>query len=167
MYADDIIEIADDERSSSLESSSSDDDVPELESLSDRENVQPTPIPAPLDTPPPYAVSGQRAICSKGVPKSSFHPYPCDHRPLARIFEHTKAATGGFGGGHPLWRTTPTSPSYSPGGYGMGHSGATSKGERRPLGRGGGVSSSPSGGGDFDSAGEEGSESLVELSSRN
>ena len=55
-FANDLIEIADNERSSLLESSSSeDDDVPELGSLSDRENVQPIPIPAPLDIPPPYA----------------------------------------------------------------------------------------------------------------
>ena len=75
-YANDLIEIADDEQSLSSDSSSSSDDVPELESLSDRENIQPIPVPAPLDIPPPYAVSGQHAICSKGVPKSSFHPYP-------------------------------------------------------------------------------------------
>ena len=78
-FTDDLIEIADDERSSSSESSSSNDDVPELESLLDRENVQPIPVPVPLDIPPPYAVSGQHAVRSKGVPKSIFHPYPCDH----------------------------------------------------------------------------------------
>ena len=74
-YTDDIVEIVDNKRSSS------DGDVLELESLLDQENVQPIPVPAPTENPPPYAVSGQRAICSKGVPKSSFHPYPCDCRP--------------------------------------------------------------------------------------
>ena len=68
VYTDDLIEIADDKRSSSSGLSSSDDDIPELESPSDRENVQPIPAPAPFDTPPPYAVSGQRAVCSQGVP---------------------------------------------------------------------------------------------------
>ena len=53
-FADDFIEIADDERPSSSELSSEDDDILELESLSDRENVQPIPIPPPLDVPPPY-----------------------------------------------------------------------------------------------------------------
>ena len=53
VYADDVIEIADDKRSSSSESSSSDDGVPEdvleLESLLDQENIQPIPIPAPVE----------------------------------------------------------------------------------------------------------------------
>ena len=149
VYANDIVEIADDERSSSSESSSSDDDVLELESLLDQENVQPIPVPAPLEDPPPYAVSGQRAICSKGVPKLSFHPYPCDRRPLARLVEHSKTEARRLGSCHPSRRTTPTSPSYSPGGYGVGNSGTTSKGECRPLGGRGGVTSSSSGGGDL------------------
>ena len=62
-YANDIIKIVGDKRSLSLESSSSGDDgpeeIPELESLSDQENVQPVPIPAPLERPPPYTMSGQ------------------------------------------------------------------------------------------------------------
>ena len=160
-YTDDIVEIADDERSSS------DDDVPELESLSDQENVQPIPIPAPLENPPPYAVSGQCAVCSKGVPKSSFLPYPCDCRPLVCLFEHTEIEARGFGGGHLSWRTTPTSPSYSPGGYGVGDSRTTSEGEHRPLGGRGSVLSSPSGGRDLDSTREEESESLIDASSQN
>ena len=166
-YADDIINIADDKRSSSSESSSSDDDVPELESLSDQENVQPIHVPAPLENPPPYPVSGQCAIRSQGIPKSSFHPYPCICQPLVRLFEYTKAEARGFGGGHPSWRTTPTSPSYSPGGYRVGDSQTTSEGERRPLGRGGSFSLSPSGRGDLHSAREEESESSIDASSRN
>ena len=65
-YADDLIKIADDERSSSSESSSSGEDVLELESLSDWENIQPIPVPAPLDTPcqghsAPYSTSWSAA----------------------------------------------------------------------------------------------------------
>ena len=152
--------------SSSSESSSSDDDVPELESLSDQENVQPIPVPAPLENPPPYAMSGQHAVHSKGVPKSLFHPYPCDRWPLACLFEHTKAEAERFGGSHLSWRTTPTSPLYSLGGYRVGDSRTTSEGERRSLGRGGSVLSSPSGG-DLDSTREEESESSIDASSRN
>ena len=159
VYTDDVVEIADDERSSSSESSSSDDevleDVPELESLLDQENVQPVPIPAPSERPPPYAMSDQRAVHTKGVPKSSFHPYPCDHRPLALLVKHSEAEARRFGGSYPSWRTTPTSPSYTPGGYGVGDSGGTSESERQPLGRRGGVVSSSSGGGDLDPAREE------------
>ena len=164
-YADDIIEIADDERSSSSESSSSDDDVLELESLSDQENIQPIPVPAPLENPPPYTVSGQHAVHSKGVPKSSFHPYPCNRWPLARLVGRTKAEARGFSSGPPSWRTTPTSPLYSPGGYRVGDSRTTSTGECRPLGGRGSVSSSSSGGRDLDPAREEESESLINVSS--
>ena len=168
-YTDDIVKIADDERSLSSELSSSNDDVPEdfpeLESLSDQENIHPIPVPAPLENPPPYAVSGQRAIRSKGVPKSLFHPYPCNRQPLAHLVKHSKVEAGRFGSRHPLWRTTPTSPSYPPGGYGVGDSGTTSEGEHGSLGRGGSVSSSTSGGGDIDSAREEESESSVNVSS--
>ena len=70
MYTDDIVEIAGDERSSSLESSSN-DDVPELESLLDQENVQPIPIPAPSENPPPYAVRVNMPF----VPKASLNPH--------------------------------------------------------------------------------------------
>ena len=49
----------------------------------------------------------------------------------------------------------------------MGHSRVVSEGECGPLGRGRSVLSSSSGGGDIDSAGEEESESSVDLSSRN
>ena len=154
-FAEDLIEIADDERSSSSESSSSDDDVPELESLSDRENIQPILVPAPLDIPPPYAMSGQHAVCSKGIPKSIFHPYPCDHQPLAHIFEHAKAETGGFNDGPPLWRTTPTSPSYSPGGYGVVHSGSDGEDQHRSPGGTGSFLLYLRSGGDCDVAREE------------
>ena len=170
-YADDIVKIADDERSSSSELSSSDndvpEDVPELESLSNQENIRPIPVPAPLENPPPYAVNGQRAIHSKGVPKSSFHPYPCNHPPLAHLVEHSKVKAGRFSSCHPLWRTTPTSPSYSPGSYGVGDSGTTSEGEHRSLGGRGGVTSSSSGGGDLDPTREEESESSIDASRRN
>ena len=168
-YADDIVEIADDKRSLSSELSSSDDDVPEdvpeLESLSDQENVHPIPVPAPVENPPPYAVSGQCAVHSKGIPKSSFHPYPCDHWPLALLVEHSKVEARRFGGSHPSWRTTPTSPSYSPGGYGVGDSRTTSEGEHRPLGGRGGVVLSSSGGGDLNPTIEEESESSIYASS--
>ena len=38
------------------------EDIPELESLSDQENIEPVSVPAPSERPPPYAVSGQRAV---------------------------------------------------------------------------------------------------------
>ena len=151
--------------------SSSDDevpeDVPELESLSDQENVQPIPIPAPLELPPPYAVSGQCAVHTKGVPNLSFHPYPCDRWPLALLVKHSETEAGRLSSRHLLWRTTPTSPLYAPGGYRVGDSGATSESERRPLGGRGGVTSSSSGGGDLDPTREEESESLIDASCRN
>ena len=163
-YADDIIKIADDKRSLSSESSSSNDDVPELESLSDQENVKPIPIPTPLERPPPYAMSGQRAVRSKGVPKFTFHPY-C--HPLALLVKHPKVEAGRLSSSHPSWRTTPTSPSYTPGGYGVGDSRTTSKGECRPFGGRGGIVSSSSGGGDLDPAREEESESSINVSCQN
>ena len=143
------------------------EDIPELESLSDQENVQPIPIPAPVENPPPYAVSGQCAIRSKGVPKSAFHPYPCDHWPLALLVKHSKVETGRLGSRHPSWRATPTSPSYAPGGYGVGNSRTTSEGECQPFGGRRSVALSSSGGGDLDPAREEESESSFDASCRN
>ena len=57
---DDLVEIADDERSGELPSSESSSSpgtsLPELE---DQENINPVPIPPPVGNPPPYVVSGQ------------------------------------------------------------------------------------------------------------
>ena len=161
---DDLVEIVDDERSrgssSSLElSSSPGTSLPELEY---QENVNPIPIPPPVGHPPPYAVSGQCAVCSKGIPKSAFHPY---RYPLAQLW-HPKTATGRLHDGDLSWRTTSSSPSSSPGGYGVGHSRPIGKGECGSLGRGGSGLLSSLGGGDSDSAGEEGSESSINTSSR-
>ena len=62
-YLDDLVEIADDERSGTSSSSellsSPGTSLPELE---DQENVNPIPIPPPVGKPPPYTVSGQCAI---------------------------------------------------------------------------------------------------------
>ena len=99
-FMDDLVEIADDERSkeplSSESSSSPRTSLPELE---DQENINPIPIPPPVGNPPPYAVSGQHAVCSKGVPKSAFHPY---HRPLAQL-QCSKATAGRLHDGDSLW----------------------------------------------------------------
>ena len=122
-------------------------------------------MPVPMENPPPYTMSGQCAVRSKGVPKSLFHPYPCDRQPLARLVEHTKTEARRFGGGHLSWRTTPTSPPYSPGGYRVGDSRTTSEGECRPLGGRGGITLSSSGGGDLNPTGEEESESSIDSSS--
>ena len=84
-YIDNLVKIADDERSSLLDLSlSKDDDLPELEN---QENVVTIPIPPPADIPPPYAMSGQCAVQSRGVPKSTFHPYPCNRHPLGKLYE--------------------------------------------------------------------------------
>ena len=70
-FMDDIIEIADDKRSSLSESMSlEENNLQELESQSDEENAPPVnwenmntiPIPPPLGNPPPYAVRGQCAV---------------------------------------------------------------------------------------------------------
>ena len=84
-YLDDLVEIADDERSSSSSSESSSSPGTSLPGLEDVENVNPLPVPPPMGNPPPYAVSGQRAIRTQGVPKSSFHPYSFDRRPLGPL----------------------------------------------------------------------------------
>ena len=156
-----VIEITDDERSLSSELSS-ENDIPELESLCDRENIQPIPIPPPLDIPPSYAVSGQHAVHSKDVPKSAFHPYPGNHRPLAHLFERAKVEAGRFSDGPLSWRTTPMSPLYSPGGYRVVHSRSDGKDQHRSFGGTGGLLSHLRGGGDCDVAGEEDSESSVD-----
>ena len=69
-FVDKLVKIADDERSegflsSELSSSEDDDDVPELESLTNQENQVILPVPSPMVTLPPYIVSGQHAIHSK------------------------------------------------------------------------------------------------------
>ena len=96
---DDLVEIADDERSGgSLSlglSSSPGTSVPGLE---DQENVNLIPISPPVGNLPPYAMSGQRAVRSKGVPKSAFHPYRC---PLAQL-QCSKTSAGRFHDGDPL-----------------------------------------------------------------
>ena len=83
-YMDDLVEIADDERSGTSSSSESlsspGTSLPELE---DQENRPPINfrdvnsiailVPPPVGNPPPYAVSGQHTIRSKGIPKSTFH----------------------------------------------------------------------------------------------
>ena len=60
-YMDDLVEIADDERSSSSSSESSSSPGTSLPGLEELENAMPVPIPPPMDNPPPYVVSGQRA----------------------------------------------------------------------------------------------------------
>ena len=85
-YVDDLVEIADDERSSSSSSESSSSPGTSLPGLEDLENVNPIPIPPPVGNPPPYVVSGQCAIRTKGIPKLSFHPYPFDCRPLGSLW---------------------------------------------------------------------------------
>ena len=161
---DDLVEIADNERSGGLSSSSESLSSPgtSLPGLEDQENINPVPILPPVGNPLPYAVSGQRAFRSRGVPKSAFHPYRC---PLAQL-RCSKALAGRLHDGDSLWRTTSSGSSSSSGGYRVVHSGSASKGERRSSGGRRSGSSSSSGGRDVDSTGEEGSESLVNLSSR-
>ena len=172
---DDIIKIVDDKRSS-LEDllEEEEDDFPELESQSDEENtpqvnwenMNMNPIPPPLGNPPLYAMSGQRAVQSKGVPKLAFHPYPCDHHPLAQLFKHAKIETGGLTGHPSSGRTTPTNPSYSSGGYRVVNSRLDGKDQCRSSGGGGSLLLSSSGGGNHLVSGEEGSESLFDSSGR-
>ena len=69
-YMDDLVEIADNERSSSSSSESLSSPGTSLPGLEDQENVDPVPVPAPLENPPPYVVSGQRAIRTQGPPQS-------------------------------------------------------------------------------------------------
>ena len=171
---DDLVEIADDERSgrsslSSSESSSSPGtSLPELE---DQENIPPIDyenlnailIPPPVGNPPPYAISGQHAVWSKGVPKSAFHPY---HHPLAQLIQCSKAMAGRFHNGSLSRRATSTGSSPSSGGYRVVHSGSDGKDQHRSSGRAGGLSLNLTGGGNGGSAGEEGSESLVDSSGR-
>ena len=166
-FADNLIKIADNKRSLSSESSSSeDDDIPELESLLDRENLQPIPVPPPLEIPPPYAMSGQRAVRSKGVPKSTFHPYSCNCRPLAHMFECAKVEAGRLHDCPLSWRTTPMSPLYSPGGYRVVDSWSDGKDQRRSYAGTGGILSYSRSGGDCHISREEGSESSSNSFSR-
>ena len=80
-----LVEIVDDERSegssSSKLSSSDDDDTLELESQTDKENEIILLVPPPVKVLPPYIMSGQCAVQSKGVPKSAFHPVVHLHVP--------------------------------------------------------------------------------------
>ena len=145
-YMDDLVEIADDERSSSSSSESS--SSPGLEDL---ENANPVPILPPMDNPPPYVVSGQRAMRTQGIPKSSFHPYSFDCRPLGPL-RCSKASAGRLHDGDPTWRAASASSSNSSGGYGVVYSGTIGQGERRSSGGRRSCSSSPSSGGDLDSA---------------
>jgi hypothetical protein len=118
-YLDDLVEIADDEASSSSSSEAS--DMPRLE---EQENFWPVPVlPENRDAipilPPPYAVSGQRAVRSKGLPKGPFHPYSSDRRPLGKIYERPGIgfrAPGHLASSRP---TTPARSSSSSGGYGV------------------------------------------------
>ena len=162
-YLDDLVEIVDDERSGSLllseSSSSPGTSLPELE---DQENINLIPILPPVGNPPPYAVSGQHAVCTKGVPKSAFHPY---RRPLAQLW-CSKATAGRLHDGDLSWRATLSSSSDPSRGYRVVHSGTVGQGEHGSSGGRGGSSSSSSGGGDVDSTREEGSESSVNLTSR-
>ena len=110
-YIDDLVEIADDEGSEgSLLSGSSSlgTSLPELEDQENipqfnRENMNTIPIL------PPYVVSGQHAIHSKGVPKSAFHPY-C--HPLG-LLECPKVGAGRFTDRPLSWGVTSTGSSYS------------------------------------------------------
>ena len=160
---DDLVEIADDDRSGTSSSSESSpspgNSLPELE---DRENINPVPVPPPVGNPPPYTVSGQRAVCSKGVPKSAFHPY---RQPLAQLW-CSKTMAGRLHDGDPSWRATSPGTSSSSGGYRVVHSGTIGQGERGSSGGRGSGSSSSSSGGDVDSAGKEGSQSSFDSSSR-
>ena len=170
-----LVEIADDERSdglSSLELSSSlGTSLPELEDQENipqfnYENMNVIPIPPPVGNPPPYAVSGQHAVWSKGVPKSTFHPYPLDRHPLAQLFQHAKVETGRFPGHSLLGQTTSASSSYFSGDYGVVHSGADGEDQCRSSGGRGSLSSPSPSGGNHLATGEEGAESLFDLFSR-
>ena len=83
-YMDNLVEIADNERSESSSllgsSSSPGTSLPELEDQENRPlinyggvNSIAIPVLPPVGNPPPYAVSGQHTIRSKGIPKSTFH----------------------------------------------------------------------------------------------
>ena len=148
-YMDNLVEIADDKRS--LSSSSESSSGPSLPALEDQENFNPIPIPPPLGNPPPYVVSGQCAIHSKGIPKSSFHPYSFDRRPLGPLQCSTSSARRLLDG-DPSWRAASASSLDSSGGYGVVHSGAIGQGERGSSGGRRSRSLSPSSGGDLDSA---------------
>ena len=84
-YTNDLVEIEADDKGSLLSAESSlsedDEDIPELEDQSNQENQVVLPVL------PPYVVSGQCAVCSKGFPKSTFHPYPSNCHPLGKIYE--------------------------------------------------------------------------------
>ena len=170
-YMDNLVEIADDERSggsSSLESSSSPGtSLPELEDqenflLINYENMNTIPIPPPIGNPPPYVVSGQCAVCSKGVPKSAFHPY---HHPLVQLIHCSKATAGRLYDCSLLRRTASTSSSPSSGGYGVVDSRSDGEDQRGSSG-GAGLSLHSTGGGDGDCTREEGSESSIDSSGR-
>ena len=158
-YVDDLVEIADDERSSSSSSESSSSpgtSLPGLEDVENRppinyENINAIPVPPPAGNPPPYAVSGQRAVRSQGIPNSSFHPYPFDRRPLGPL-RCSKASARRLGDGDSSWRAASASSSSSSGGYGVVHSGTIGQGERGSSGGRRSGSSSPSSGGGFESA---------------
>ena len=150
-YLDDLVEIADDERSSSSSSESSSSPGTSLPGLEDLENANPLPVPPPVENPPPYVVSGQRAIRTRGLPKSSFHPYSFDRRPLG-LLRCSKSAAGRLLDGDPSWRAASASSSDSSGGYGVVYSGTIGQGERGSSGGGRSRSSSPSSGGDLGSA---------------
>ena len=127
---DDLVEIADDERSRGLSSSklssSPGTSLPELEDqenipLINYENMNATHILPPVGNPPFYVVSGQCAVHSKGVPKSAFHPY---RHPLAQLIQCSKTMAGRLHDGPLLRRATSTSSLPSSGGYGVVHSGS-------------------------------------------
>ena len=167
-YMDDLVEIADDERSGGLSSSESSSSpgtsLPELE---DQENVPPInyeninsiaiPIPPPVGNPPPYVVSGQQAVRTKGIPKSAFHPYHC---PLAQLIHCSKATAGRLHDCSSLRRTASMSTSSSSGGYGVVYSGSDGEDQRGSSGGTRGLSAHSTSGGDGDRTREEGSESL-------
>ena len=112
-YMDDLVEIAD-ERSRTSESSelssSPGTSPPELE---DQENINPVPVLPPVGNPPPYTMSCQRAVHSKGVPKPAFHPYCC---PLTQL-QCSKTAAGRLHDSDLSWQTTSSSSSPSSGGH--------------------------------------------------
>ena len=106
--------IVDDERSGTSESSelssSPGTSLPELE---DQENINPVPVLPPVGNPPPYTMSCQRAVHSKGVPKSTFHPYCC---PLTQL-QCSKTAAGRLHDSDLSWQTTSLSSSPSSGAH--------------------------------------------------
>ena len=149
-YMDDLVEIADDERSSSSSSESSSSPGTSLPGLEDLENANPLPVPPPMGNLPPYVVSGQRAIRTRGMPKSSFHPYSFDRRPLGPL-RCSKSSARRLHDGNPSWRAASASSSDSSGGYRVVYSGTIGQGERGSSGGRRSGSSSPSSGGDSDS----------------